>query len=186
MRKVWLCALLCAPAALADPRYQWLTLDTPHFEIHFHQGEYRLAAKVARIAEEAHARLSPLFDHRPSERTQIVLTDDTDSANGSATPLFYDLVHGFAATPDPRSSISDFDDWVAELINHEYTHILHLDTVLGLPAAANTVFGKIWIPNGGQPPWVIEGMAVMAESEISAAGRVRASTEEMTARAEAL
>src|SRR5207245_481027 len=45
---------------------------------------------------------------------------------------------------------------------------------------------KIWIPNGAQPPWVIEGMAVMAESEVSAAGRVRASTEEMAARAEAL
>jgi WD40-like Beta Propeller Repeat/Omp85 superfamily domain len=187
MRKAWLCALLCAPAALAfDPRYQWLTLDTPHFEIHFHQGEYRVAAKVARIAEEAHARLSPLLEHEPGERTQIVLTDDTDFANGSATPLFYDLVHGFAATPDPRSTISDFDDWVAELVNHEYTHILHLDTVLGIPAAANTVFGKIFIPNGVQPPFIIEGMAVMAESEISAAGRVRASTEEMAARAEAL
>jgi len=186
MRKAWLCALLWAPAALADPRYQWLTIDTPHFEIHFHQGEYRLAAKVARIAEEAHSRLSPLLEHRPSERTQLVLSDDTDFANGSATPLFYDLVHGFAATPDPRSSISDFDDWVAELINHEYTHILHLDTVLGVPAAANTIFGKLWIPNGGQPPWVIEGMAVMAESEVSAAGRVRASTEEMAARAQAL
>ena len=60
MRKAWLCALLWAPAALGfDPRYQWLTVDTPHFEIHFHQGEYRFAAKVARIAEEAHARLSP-------------------------------------------------------------------------------------------------------------------------------
>ena len=187
MRKAWVCALLWAPAALAfDPRYQWLTLDTPHFEIHFHQGEYGLAAKVARIAEEAHARLSPLLEHEPSERTQIVLTDDSDFANGSATPLFYDLVHGFAATPDPRSTISDFDDWVVELINHEYTHILHLDTVLDIPDAANTVFGKIFIPNGIQPPFVIEGMAVMAESEISSAGRVRASTEEMAARAQAL
>src|SRR5207253_8442947 len=94
MRKLaWLCAVLCAPAAAAfDPRYGWLTMDTPHFEIHFHQGEYAFAAKVARIAEEAHARLSPLLDHQPSERTQIVLTDDTDSANGSATPLFYNLV----------------------------------------------------------------------------------------------
>ena len=66
MRKAWVCALLWAPAALAfDPRYVWLTLDTPHFEIHFHQGEYRFAAKVARIAEQAHARLSPLLDHQP-------------------------------------------------------------------------------------------------------------------------
>ena len=81
MRKAWVCALLWAPAALAfDPRYQWLTLDTPHFEIHFHQGEYGLAAKVARIAEEAHARLSPLLEHEPSERTQIVLTDDSREA----------------------------------------------------------------------------------------------------------
>ena len=187
MRRAVLCALLFAPASFAfDPRYAWLTIDTPHFEIHFHQGEYQLATKVARMAEQAHARLVPLFDHAPSERTQILLTDDTDFANGSATPLFYDLVHGFAATPDPRSTISDFDDWVAELIDHEYTHILHLDTVGGLPAAANVVFGKIWIPNGAQPNWFIEGMAVLAESEVTAAGRVRASTEEMSVRAEAL
>jgi WD40-like Beta Propeller Repeat/Omp85 superfamily domain len=187
MRRALACALLCAAPALAyDPRYVWLTIDTPHFEIHFHQGEFALAAKVARIAENAHARLSPLFDHVPSERTQIVLTDDTDFANGSATPLFYGLVHGFAATPDPRSTISDFDDWVAELIEHEYTHILHLDTVEGIPKVANAIFGKIWIPNGVQPPWVIEGIAVLAESEISGAGRVRATTEEMSVRAEAL
>jgi Tol biopolymer transport system component len=188
MRRAGLvCALLCAaPAAAYDPRYLWLTMDTPHFEIHFHQGEFALAAKVARIAENAHERLVPLFDHVPSERTQIVLTDDADFANGSATPLFYDLVHGYAATPDPRSTISDFDDWVAELIEHEYTHILHLDTIEGIPRVANTVFGKIWIPNGAQPGWFIEGIAVLAESEISGAGRVRATTGEMSVRAEAL
>jgi Tol biopolymer transport system component len=187
MRRALLCALLFAPPSFAfDPRYDWLTIDTPHFEVHFHQGEYAFAAKVARIAEEAHARLVPLFGHVPSQRTQIVLTDDTDFANGSATPLFYDLVHGFAATPDPRSTISDFDDWVTELIDHEYTHILHLDTVGGIPSAANAVFGKIWIPNGAQPSWFIEGMAVLAESEITGAGRVRASTEEMSVRAETL
>jgi WD40-like Beta Propeller Repeat/Omp85 superfamily domain len=187
MRRALLCALFCAAPALAyDPRYVWLTIDTPHFEVHFHQGEFALAAKVARIAENAYARLVPLFDHAPEGRTQIVLTDDADFANGSATPLFYDLVHGFAATPDPRSTISDFDDWVAELIEHEYTHILHLDTVGGIPRVANAVFGKIWIPNGVQPAWFIEGMAVLAESEISGAGRVRATTEEMSARAEAL
>ncbi|HWE26303.1 MAG TPA: BamA/TamA family outer membrane protein [Myxococcales bacterium] len=187
MRKALVVALLCAPAALAyDPRYVWLTIDTPHFEVHFHQGEFAFAAKVARIAESAHERLVPLFGHVPPERTQIVLTDDSDFANGSATPLLYDLVHGFAATPDPRSTISDFDDWVAELIEHEYTHILHLDTVGGIPRVANAVFGKIWIPNGIQPPWFIEGMAVLAESEVGGAGRIRATTEEMSVRAEAL
>jgi hypothetical protein len=188
MRRVALLfALLCAGTArAADPRFDWQTIDTPHFEIHFHQGEYRFAAKLARMAEAAHARLSPLLDHVPDGRTQVVLTDDTDFANGSASPVLYTLVHGFAAPPDPRSSISDFDDWVAELFNHEYTHILHLDTVGGVPAAFNTVFGQLWVPNGAQPSWFIEGLATFAESDVSAGGRVRSSTEEMTVRAEAL
>ena len=48
MRRTFVCALLCAaPAVAYDPRYVWLTIDTPHFEIHFHQGEFTLAAKVA-------------------------------------------------------------------------------------------------------------------------------------------
>ena len=188
MRRIALAVALCCAgtARAADPRFEWQTIDTPHFEIHFHQGEYRFAAKLARMAEAAHARLAPLLDHIPDGRTQVVLTDDTDFANGSASPVLYTLVHGFAAPPDPRSSIGDFDDWVAELFNHEYTHILHLDTVSGVPAAFNTVFGQLWVPNGAQPGWFIEGLATFAESDVSAAGRVRSSTEEMTVRAESL
>ena len=40
--------LIC-PSLKADPRYIWETLDTPHFEIHYHQGEFLLALKVARL-----------------------------------------------------------------------------------------------------------------------------------------
>src|SRR3954447_4281590 len=186
-RLAFVAALLCAGAArAADPRVDWQTIDTPHLEIHFPHGGYRFAAKAARMLEGAHARLSPLLDHVPDARTQVVLTDDTDFANGSASPVLYTLVHGFAAPPDPRSTLADFDDWVQELFNHEYTHILHLDTVGGIPSAFNTVFGQIWIPNGLQPGWFIEGLATFAESDVSAAGRVRSSSEEMTVRAEAL
>ena len=179
-----LAALLLA--ASLDPRFVWNTIDTPHFEVHYHQGQYRLAQKVARIAEDAHRRLAPLLDHVPAERCQIVVQDDTDFANGNATPLLYNQIHAYAPPPDPRSTLADFDDNAAELINHEYTHILHLDTVLGLPAAANGVFGKIWIPNGGQPVWFIEGMATFTESELSGAGRVRSSQDDMMVRAQAL
>ncbi len=178
--------LLALPARALDPRFEWQTLETPHFEVHFHQGTYRFAQKVARAAELSHQRLFPLLDHVPSERTHIVVEDDTDFANGNASPVLYNLIHAFAAPPDSRSTLADFDDNVYELIAHEYTHILHLDTVLGLPAAVNDVVGKIWITNGAQPVWVIEGIATFAESEVSAAGRVRASEEDMVVRAEAL
>jgi Tol biopolymer transport system component len=178
--------LLPLPAAALDPRFVWETVETPHFQVHYHQGMYRYAQKMARAAELSHERLLPLLDHSPSERTQIVVQDDTDFANGNATPLLYDLIHAYAAPPDSRSTLADFDDNAYELIAHEYTHILHLDTVLGLPEAVNDVFGKLWIPNGVQPLWFIEGIATFAESEVSSAGRVRASEEDMLARAEAL
>src|SRR6267143_7183288 len=167
------------PAAALDPRFVWETLETPHFQVHYHQGMYRYAQKMARAAELSHERLLPLLDHSPSERTQIVVQDDTDFANGNATPLLYDLIHAYAAPPDSRSTLADFDDNAYELIAHEYTHILHLDTVLGLPEAVNDIFGKLWIPNGVQPLWFIEGIATFAESEVSSAGRVRASEEDM-------
>src|SRR5258708_22775667 len=166
-------ALLLLPAAAAaqpDPRHRWLSLETPPFQVHYHQGEYALAAKTARMAELAHARLAPLLDHEPEERCQIVVTDQTDFANGSATPLLYNTIRIYAAPPDPGSTLNDFDDYLWELVSHEYPPILHLDTVLGLPAAFNNVFGKLWIPNGGQPAWVIAGLAVLEESQLSRSG----------------
>ena len=178
--------LVSLPAAALDPRFVWQTIETPHFQVHYHQGQYKLAQKFARSAEEAHRRLVPLLDHTPSERTQLVVQDDTDFANGNATPLLYNLIHAYAAPPDSRSTLNDFDDNVSELISHEYTHILHLDTILGLPEVTNAIFGKLWIPNGGQPGWFIEGMAVFTESELTGAGRVRSAQEEMTVRAQVL
>ncbi len=172
-----------ALAVRADPRFVWETLDTPHFEIHYHQGEYLLALKLSRLAEEAHRRLAPILDHEPVERCQLVLQDDTDFANGNATPLFYNLIHAYAAPPDPRSTLSDFDDPIWQLISHEYTHILHMDTVRGVPALSNEVFGKLWIPNGVQPTWLIEGMAVLSESRVTSGGRIRSTLEDMSVRA---
>ena len=186
-KALWLLLLLFAGRAWAlDPRYVWETLDTPHFAIHYHQGMYLYAQKTARAAELSHRRLVPLLDHEPSERTQIVVQDDTDFANGNATPVFYNLIHAYAAPPDSRSTLADFDDNVYELISHEYTHILHLDTVLGLPQAVNSIFGKLWITNGEQPIWFIEGIATLAESEVSGAGRIRSSEQDMVVRAEVL
>src|SRR6266576_1749823 len=186
MRLVALLLLAALPAAALDPRFVWQTLETPHLQVHYHQGTYRYAQRVARAAELLHQRLVPLLDHLPEGQTHIVVQDDTDFANGSASPVLYNLIHAYAAPPDARSTLADFDDNVYELISHEYTHILHLDTVLGLPAAANDIFGKLWITNGAQPVWFIEGIATFAESEVSGAGRLRSSEQEMLARAEAL
>src|SRR6266478_988473 len=137
MRLALLVLVAAYPAAALDPCFVWETLETPHFQVHYHQGMYWYAQKAARAAELSHQRLVPLLDHVPEERTHIVVQDDTDFANGNASPVLYNLIHAYAAPPDSRSTLADFDDPVYELISHEYTHILHLDTVFGLPAAVN-------------------------------------------------
>lgn len=137
-------ALLLALAATAramDPELVWRTLESRHFVIHYYAGEERLARRLAVVAEDAHAKLAPLLDHEPRRKTHVVLSDDTDQANGFALVQPYPFVHLYATAPEDRSELNDYDDWLSALILHEYTHVLHLDTIHGLARVVNFLFG---------------------------------------------
>jgi Tol biopolymer transport system component len=183
-------ALACAASAGAqpyDPAFRWRTLETPHFRVHHHQGEELLAQDVAREAERARARLAPRLGWAPPGRTEIVLSDDVDDANGSATPLPYNTIRLYAVPPSSGSVLQDYRDWLRQLVQHEYVHVLHLDRVGGFPAAFNALFGKLWVPNGFTPALLAEGLAVVNESEDDpAAGRNASALFDMYARALAL
>lgn len=186
-----LLALAAGPAdaaaqAVRDTRLDWRTLRTAHFEIHYHEPLGMVARRVATVAERAHSVLTPLLDHYPDERTQIVLTDDTDSANGSAGPTPYNHIRLFASGPEDLTPLGDYDDWLSELVTHEHTHVLHLDTISGIPAVINAVLGKVYPPNAVQPRWFIEGFAVHEESEHTSGGRLRSTMFDMYLRMDAL
>ncbi|HET8539222.1 MAG TPA: BamA/TamA family outer membrane protein [Anaeromyxobacter sp.] len=184
-------ALLCAAGAARaqpyDPRFRWRTIQTPHFRIHFHQGEEALAQVVARETERAHALLAPRLAFEPRRRTEVVLSDDSDDANGSATPLPYDTIRLYAVPPSSGSVLQDYRDWLRQVVQHEYAHILHLDRAGGVPEAVNRVFGKLWVPNVFLPPFFVEGVAVVNEAEgDAAAGRNASALFDMYARTLAL
>ena len=167
LRLALLLAALLSPRAAGaqyDPAFRWSTLDTAHFQVHFHQGEEALARRVAAAAEKAHARLVPLLGHAPATRTQIVLSDDSDAANGSATPLPYNLIRLYGVPAESGSELGDERDWVEQLVAHEYVHVLHLDNIGGLPKFFNDLLGKLFVPNGLTPGWMIEGIAVRHEA----------------------
>lgn len=182
--------VLCAGVAAAqghDPAYRWRTIDTAHFQIHYHQGEEALAQDVAREAERAHATLTPLLGHAPAARTQVVLSDDVDDANGSATTLPYNTIRLFAVPPSGLSELNDFRDWLATVVFHEYVHVLHLDAVGGVPRLGNRIFGRVFFPNGLLPSWLVEGLAVLHESDGAPGyGRNASALFDMYARALAL
>ena len=72
-----------------DPGFKWRSIKTKHFWIHFHQGLEKQAQATARLAEKIHTKLAKKIRWEPSLRTDIVLVDSTDSANGFATPFPY-------------------------------------------------------------------------------------------------
>jgi Tol biopolymer transport system component len=180
------CLSVARTSSAGDPDLVWKTIETEHFVIHYYEPLLDVARRVAAAAERSHAVLVPIFDHEPSEKTQIVITDDTDGANGFASVIPRNRIGIYATAPTSLSSLNDHDDWLYALVAHEYTHVIHLDSIGGLPRWVNRILGKTWAPNQVQPRWVIEGIATYQESEQSAGGRIRNALFDMDLRAATL
>ena len=191
-RGLWSCLfagmilVLSSQATAYDPALKWWTMTTDHFLIHYHDGERELARRLAVDAEQALEKISTRLGHMPEDRIVIVLTDFTDSANGSSSVLPYNLVNILASLPGDMSVLNDTDDHIRIVITHELTHTVHMDTVTSIPHWINMVLGRTLYPNGAQPGWFTEGLAVQTESALSSAGRIRSSLFRMYLRTAAL
>ena len=172
--------------AAGDPRLEWNTLESAHFRVTYHSGEAEAAARVVDVAESALTTLSAELGYVPPDKTEVILTDFTDSANGSATAVPFNTVRLFLTAPDDLSPLSDVDDWLLGLTTHEYTHILQLDQIRGIPAIVNRLVGKRWAPNQIQPRWILEGLAVLEETKHTSAGRLRSAIWDQYLRADFL
>ncbi|HHM04252.1 MAG TPA: hypothetical protein ENJ19_00730, partial [Gammaproteobacteria bacterium] len=160
-----LLSLAAAPrAAVFDPDLHWFSLASEHFIVHYHEGEGTLAHQTLAIAEGVHRRLSQEFRWTPRGRTEIVLSDQADLANGYATPLPANRIVLFATSP---RDVMDHSTWFELLITHEYAHILHLDKAEGFPRWFRKVFGRflLFFPNLLQPAWYVEGLATYYETD---------------------
>ena len=161
--------------AANDPALDWWTIETPHFRVHYEKNLEPVAERVALLSEDIHRRLIGPMGRVPRKRTEVLITDVTDNSNGSATSNPTNIVRLFVTSPGDLSSLGDYDDWMLGLQTHEYTHILHTDNSSGVPGIINAVLGTTLVPNQLQPRWILEGLAVVYESEFSSGGRIRSS-----------
>jgi len=154
-------------AALShDQSLSWQTLNSEHFELHFHNGEQALALKSLNIAEQVFSKLQGTFDWVPEEKIEIILSDEFDTPNGFVIAPFLPSLRItlFPTTPD---QVGDVDDWLTLLITHELTHALHIDKAQGKPLTLRKIFGRypLSFPNILQPPWILEGLATYLETD---------------------
>lgn len=169
-----------------DPARNWYTLETEHFSIHFSSPDWpgpepkAQALRVAALAEEIHARMTAEIGWGPKPKTQVIVADFYDYANGWASPL-PDNTITVIPTP-PVGDRTNYDDWLRTLLTHEYAHIIQMDMARGLPGLARKVFGRIALPNALMPIWLLEGYAVHQETRFTSFGRSRSTEYDMLAR----
>ncbi len=165
-----------ARAAIVDPAHHFRTLATEHFIIYFHRGEEHLATRLAGIAEDVWSRIALPLGVTPPALTHVVLADQTELANGLATPVPYNTIVMFATWPSGAEYIGKTDDWLRLLFTHEFTHVVHLDRSVGWAKVVRGIFGRVPLsfPNLFLPKWQIEGLATYEESAMTGGGRLYA------------
>ncbi len=160
------------------PELEWLSFETAHFKIHYHQGAEWTARRTAEVAETIYGPITEFYQFEPSEKTALVIRDTDDISNGAS--YYYDNKIEIWATP------LDFPfrgnhDWLRDVITHEFTHIVSLQKAMkfgrSIPAIyiqvlddepekrEDVVYGYPRIiasyPISGMviPMWLAEGMA---------------------------
>jgi hypothetical protein len=182
---------LAAFASLAGaqpaPYRHWQTLDTPHFHVHAPVELEREGRVAGAAAERAYAMLSRELV-APRGPIDLVVSDDADYSNGSATPYPTNRIVIFATPPIEAGGLRLNADWIQLVITHELTHIFHLDRTRGIWAVGQSVFGRAapLFPNIYSPSWLTEGLAVYYESRFTEGGRLRGAEQRDYARAAAL
>jgi hypothetical protein len=184
-----LATLYPPPAARAQvpPNAKWLTLRTSHFSVHFTPELEDIARRTAANAERAYAQLARELTP-PRGHIDIVVSDNVDYSNGSASTVPSNRLYIYATPPVAQSALRFNDDWNALVVTHELTHLFHLDRVRGIWRLAQGVFGRAppLFPNAYAPSWLTEGLAVYFESRLTESGRLRGSEHRMIARSTAL
>ena len=122
-----------AIAEIADSRFlqpspaeNWLTLETPHFSLHYREGHREYTQRLAQIAEYQHTSLTRRMQWTPRGKTHIVVNDSVDFSNGAATIYPYNRFFVYMNEP-VGGELQDRMDFAETLFTHEYTHILHMD-----------------------------------------------------------
>jgi len=133
-----------------------------------------IAQEVADIAEEAYQKVNTQIGSPKNHHLQkiaIIIEDFSDYTSGFALSFPHRTIRLSLTQPTAKSFDMKFKSWLKMVITHEYTHLAHFDMTGGLTTALRALFGQVIVPNGLQPTWSIEGLAVYNETKFTTGGR---------------
>ena len=130
------------------PELTWETIETEHFNIHFHQGIEGIARKGAAVAEQVYQPIMDQLQLADFGKTDIVLSAEDEIMNGFAMPS--DQIFIWISQNDVAGRFGGSEKWLKQVIAHEFQHVAQfraMRTWLG-------ALGAVSIPG-----WWLEGMA---------------------------
>lgn len=184
-----LLALETGPAragTLFDPALHWQTLETPHFRIHHESRHASIAQRAGVFAEEAYRNVTGFLRHELSGPTEITLLDHEDTVNGVSLPYPNRMIYVYLTGPDQDMLVGRYESALKWVITHEFTHTVQFERTGGVIELVNQVLGRALYPNLLLPFYLVEGLAVTAESRFTRGGRAREGDYDMILRCAAL
>ncbi len=143
----------------------WKMYETEHFVVFFHEGNEFQAQETAYYLEQQLPRIIQITGNDRNFKTRIVIQDIGIESNGYTNPFFNKI--GIYTNSPTNGDLSGYQNWFRLVSGHEETHMRQILNYSGSGAVMPTILGNIFAPNLHVPGWIIEGITVYNESQIS-------------------
>jgi hypothetical protein len=95
----------------------------------------------------------------------IYFNSHPEEHNGLATVIPTSRIYLNVASPEEGSTLAYSDDYIADTLWHELTHLIVTQQREGVFQGLSYLFGALSRPVGAWPKWLHEGLAVWVESQ---------------------
>ncbi|MFC1563934.1 DPP IV N-terminal domain-containing protein [candidate division KSB1 bacterium] len=133
----------CTYEALAQfeqynhPELKWLTFETDHFVVHYHDKDHKTPFIIAQIAEEIYGPVTRAYKFEPDAKIHFIVRDHDDYANGIT--FYYDNKIEIWATP-LDFLLRGTSSWLRNVITHEFTHMIQLQASKKMPRKIPSIY----------------------------------------------
>lgn len=145
---------------------EWRSYETDNFVLFFPGGYEEQGKELLFYLEQYLDDLKQLTGGGVDSKIHLNLEDMGLVPNGMADPI-NERMEIFAGSPGTDSNLAHYESWLRLVGVHELTHILHMTSTSGYSNITTSIFGNALAPNLHSPLWLIEGIAVYAESQSS-------------------
>jgi len=136
------------------PELDWYTIETEHFDVHYHEGTERTAKIVTKISEDIYGPITQLYQYEPDGKVHFIIRDHDDFSNGAA--YYYDNKVEIWANP-MDFILRGTHNWLRNVVTHEFTHMISLGAARKMPRNLPAIYFQYLGYEPEKNPYVLYG-----------------------------